>query len=102
LEKILIFVYLALYFNSLDAYLLNKKAKPSLSNVLCIKCTISTADLSTPYGTLRNGFGAKNKASNIVVFPELFAPSKIVNGASPISPLFYTFKVLQPKLSYHG
>ena len=37
-------------------------------------------------------WGYKNKASNIVVFPELFAPNKIVNGASSISPLFMPLK----------
>lgn len=44
------------------------------------------------YGTLRKGFGAKNKASSIVDLLELLGPSRMVIGESSRLPLLMPLK----------
>lgn len=53
---------------------------------------IPSARAGNEYNVGLNGFGARNKASKIVVLPVLFEPRIIVNGSRSISPCFIPLK----------
>jgi hypothetical protein len=59
------------------------------------------------YGTCLSGFGARNSASSIVVFPELLGPTSIVSLSSSASPSTTPLKWAgvkwdKPSLSYRS